>query len=976
MLYGRNDEQARISSLLSEAREHGRSGALLLRGEAGIGKSALLTEAARLLPADGPPHVLRVTGIEAESDIAYAGLNQLLWPVRDRLNVLPPPQAAALRSALGGPDTAPAEPGRDRFTTGLAVLTLFADLAGENGPVLILVDDAQWLDTATSEALLFAARRLAAEGVVMLFASRDDVFTGTGLPELRLERLARGDAERLLAARDLTPTRRARVIREAAGNPLALQELGAAGTRLVDGPDPLPVADRVLASFRAQIGRLPERTRLMLLITAAEGRGHMPTQLNAAHSLGVDLADLEEAERARLVAVTGRSIAFRHPLIRAASYHGAPAARRITVHQALADTADDPDCRARHRASAAMAPDEDVAAELQDAAERARRRVAYATAAALYRQAADLTPVPDMRAERLGTAASLVLQAGRLDEAEDLAVQAEKLTTDPAGPARLARVHAAVEYERGDPRAASRMMVDNAAVAAPDERAAMLRTGAVYGWTSGELPAVLRAAELLPGDRMVSGLALLARGDHAHGLPLLTQLVAEIRDGRVHRDDASDHTHFLGDHTHAASDHSPAPGDHAVGAASLARGLGDHVLGSGGPDLGPGDRIQGAVAAGHGSGSLAPDTANRLRGAGHDVLGVGDLVRGAQLALIIGADEAALELAAAEVAHSRRHGLIGALPNILQTLAQAQIAAGRHADAEATVAEAIALARDTGRPHREGRLGAVLSRVAAIEGDEARLRELIAPLVIAGAPPARGGLADSALALLDLGLGRYDDALRRLDEIAHGPRRHSTGSMVSAADHVEAAVRSGRPELAHAPFERFRAWAEAGRQTWALAVALHCEALLTDSEEPYARAVQLHEQSTRPFERARTELLYGEWLRRARRRSDARVPLRSAVEIFESLRATPWLDRARAELRATGEAGPSVPTAPDLLDRLTPQELQVVRMAAEGTSSREIASQLFLSPRTVEYHLYKAYPKLGISSRKELSRLSLEPATT
>ncbi|TDB84494.1 helix-turn-helix transcriptional regulator, partial [Actinomadura sp. 7K534] len=348
---------------------------------------------------------------------------------------------------------------------------------------------------------------------------------------------------------------------------------------------------------------------------------------------------------------------------------------------------------------------------------------------------------------------------------------------------------------------------------------------------------------------------------------------------------------------------------------------------------------------------------------------VGDRVRGAQVALIIGADEAALELAAAEVAYSRRHGLIGALPNVLQTLAQAQIAVGRHADAEAAVAEAIALARDTGRPHREGRLGAVLARPAAIEGDEARLRELIAKT-----PPPGDGLAASALALLDLGLGRYDDALRRLEELANGHQRHSAASVTAIPDQVEAAVRSGQLDLARTVFARFRTWAEAGGQTWALAVSLRCKALLTDDEEPYARAVQLHERSTRPFERARTELLYGEWLRRARRRSDARTPLRSAAEIFERLRAAPWLDRTRAELRATGESGPAVPTAPDLLDRLTPQELQVVRLAASGTSSREIAAQLFLSPRTVEYHLYKAYPKLGISSRKELANLALEPA--
>ncbi|SPT51129.1 ATP-binding protein [Actinomadura madurae] len=863
MLYGRNDEQARISSLIDKARDHRRSGVLVLRGEAGIGKSALLAQA-----ADRVPRALRVTGIEAESGIAFAGLNQLLWPVRDRLDALPAPQAAALRSALGE-----TSPGHDRFTTGLAVLTLLADLADADGPVVAVVDDAQWLDTATAEALLFAARRLAAEGVVMLFAARDDAFAATGLPELRLGRLPRADAERLLAARDLAPIVRDRVVREAAGNPLALHEFAAADARRRDDARPLPVTDRVLGAFQAQIGRLPEGTRLMLLIAAAEGRGHMPSLLGAASTFGVGLADLEEAERARLVEVSGRTIAFRHPLIRAAAYQGAVAARRLAVHRALAESADDMDCRARHRASAALGPDEDVAAELEDAAVRARCRTGYGTAAALYRQAADLTPDPPARAARLGAAADLVLLAGRLDEAEELAVQAEGLGPAPADRARLGRVHAAVEYERGDPRAAARRMVDRAA---GDDRAAMLRTGAMYGWTSGELPAVLRAAELLPDDPAVCGLALLARGDHAGGAPLLAGPVAEALDG------------------------------------------------------------------------------------------TGDRVRGAQLALIVGDDAAALELAAAEVADGRRHGRIGELPNVLQVQAQTQIAAGLHADAEATVAEAIALARDTGRPHREGRLRAVLARVAAIEGDEARLRELIAH-----APSSAGGIADSALALLDLGLGRHDDALRRLEEISRGHHRH--GSLLSAADQVEAAVRTGAMDVAREAHSRFSAWAEAVKQPWALAVSLHCEALLSDSEEPFVQAVRLHEQSGRPFERARTELLYGEFLRRSRRRADARGPLRSAVSIFERLRAAPWLDRARAELRATGESGTSVPTAPDLLDRLTPQELQVVRLAASGTSSREIAAQLFLSPRTVEYHLYKAYPKLGISSRKELSRLTLEP---
>ncbi|MFC4055651.1 LuxR C-terminal-related transcriptional regulator [Actinomadura syzygii] len=539
----------------------------------------------------------------------------------------------------------------------------------------------------------------------------------------------------------------------------------------------------------------------------------------------------------------------------------------------------------------------------------------YATAAALYRQAADLTPAPHARAGRLSAAAALILRAGRLDEAEELAAQAEKLTDDPAAWARLARVHATVEHERGDPRAASRMMVDHAANASPAERAAMLRTGAVYGWTSGELPAVLRAAELLPDDRTIRGLSLLASGDHATGIPLLAQLVTETRTT------------------------TPEGPLHAPNTPPPAECVNDEPPGAGEP--------------------VADEKEAGFDGGGR--------LRGAQLALVIGADEAALELAAAEVAHHRRHGLVGALPNVLRTLAEAQIAMGLHADAEATVAEAVALARDTGLPHRAAGLGAVLARVAAIEGDESRLRELLA-----GAP--RGELAECSLALLDLGLGRFDDALRRLERMASGPRRHGTGSMMAAADQVEAAVRLGQDDRAHEAHERFRAWAEAARQPWALAVALHCEALLSDSGELYERAVRLHEESTRPFEKARTELLYGEWLRRARRRSEARVPLRSAKETFERLRAAPWLERARAELRATGESGPSVPTAPDLLARLTPQELQVVRLAATGTNSREIAAQLFLSPRTVEYHLYKAYPKLGISSRKELAQLTLDTA--
>ncbi|MBG6093213.1 DNA-binding CsgD family transcriptional regulator [Actinomadura viridis] len=910
--------------MIADARDHRRSRALVLRGEAGIGKSALLEWAVGQGPwagdgrAGGAERLLRATGFEAEEDIAFGGLNQVLWPVRARLDDLPGPQGAALRTALALPAaTAGAGAGRghDRFAAGLAVLTLLADLA-EDGPVLCLVDDAQWLDTASAEALVFAARRLAAEGVVMLFAAREEGFAaGGGLEELWLGRLGRDDAERLLAQRDGVPaTVRERIIHESEGNPLALIELCPPAAPEAGTTAPLPLADRVTATFRERIDRLPERTRLMLLLASAEGRGHLPTVLAAGAVLGAGLADLEDAERARLVEVTGSWIGFRHPLIRAAAYQGTVAARRLEAHRALAASATDPDCGVRHAAAAATAPDEDVAARLERSAERARDRTGYGTAARLYRQAADLSPERRGRARRLGAAATASLQAGRIEDARELAEAAGPDTADPAERNGLVRVRAAVEFECGDPLTAARMLVDHAALAGTgDDVQGMLRTGAAYAWMAGETSVLCRAARLLPSaDKGVHGMARLVGGDYEAGLPLLNGLIEAARSG------------------HGAGTGAPASGDDRM------------------------EAVQAVLAA-----------------------------------LIVGDDEGALELAAAEAAYCRRHGLAGALPNVLEVLARAQVAAGLHRDAEATVAEAADLARDTGAWRRAGRLGTVPARIAAIEGDRARLTAL---LEAAGGPPDAAAVA--ALGLLDLGLGRYEEALRGLEEITLHPHRHTADVMVAAADQIEAAVRAGRPDRARPPYERLRAWADAGGRPWAAAVALRSQALLSDSEdaarEPFEEALRLHEEAVRaagqggrPFEKARTELLYGEWLRRARRRSDARVPLRSALETFERLNAAPWAERARAELRATGGNGQPAPAheralADDLPARLTPQELQVVRLAADGVSSREIAAQLFLSPRTVEYHLYKAYPKLGVASRKELSRLreELEPART
>ncbi|MEW1759388.1 AAA family ATPase [Streptomyces cyaneofuscatus] len=912
VLYGRSAEQERLARLLAEARA-GRSGALLLRGEAGIGKTALLDWLAGRAAAqahgdarsDGREvRVLRVTGVEPEADLAFGGLVQLLWPVQDRLNALPAPQAAALRAVLG---TGREQRGPDRFLTGLAVLTVLADLA-EDGPLLCLVDDAQWLDRATAEALLFAARRLAAEGVAMVLAGReDDGFTAPGIPELTLPRLDFEDSSRLLADRGRAPALHSQIITESAGNPLALIEFDAARSDQPHQHAPLPVADRVSSAFRARIGGLPERTRLMMLIAAAEGRGDLPLLLRASELLGVDLGDLAEAERTGLMYVMGGAVTFRHPLIASATYQGAVLARRIAVHRALAEAATDPDCRARHLLAVATGPDQEAALELAAAAGRARGRTAYAAASGLFGQAARLTTDRRQRASWLAEAAALALAAGHAAQADRLAQEAgeladglvDGLADDPAAGARVASVRAAVTFELGDRSEAAHGLLarlgnaapNTAPNTAPPEASGLLRTAAAYGWLAGDADAVRTAAARLAtaasaADPLVEGLERLCEDDAEHGLPLLTRFLEGRPDTTGPRD---------------------ADEEQAVRMLALTCGL------------------------------------------------------------LLGDDEAAHALASAEVRRCRSQALIGQLPYALDVLAQTHLLAGHHRDAEAAVTEAEEIARDTGMHRRLVRLGAVRARMAAIEGDARRVRELAD-----ATPPALRTGVDCALVLLDLGLGDFGSALSRLDPPPPGPDRYTWLSLSTAADQIEAAVRLGQPERAEEAMRHCESWARATTAPWAQAVALRCRALIDDRPEPYAQALHLHEKGGRPFERARTELLYGEWLRRARRPNEARDVLRSALATFERLRAEPWLRRAAAELRASGERRVAARTpAENPIDRLTPQELQVVRLARGGSSSREIAAQLFLSRRTVEHHLYKAYPKLGVGSRRELARLDL-----
>lgn len=889
MLHGRSAELAVVDGLLADARA-GRSGVLVVRGEAGIGKSALLAHTG-VSAAAGGFRILRGTAIESESVVPFAGLSLILGGVVDRLDSLPPNQSAALRSALG---LAPPDGGAC-YLIGLAVLTLLADLA-EQGPVLCLVDDAHWLDEGSMHALVFAARRLQAEGIAIVFAARDlhaPPFPAPGLPELRLTGLTPEDATALLEehAADLPRYVRDQIAREARGNPLALLELPAAqreghlpsahGYRVAA----LPTHSRIQQTFADRIGALPERTRTLLLVAAADDTGDPGVVFKAAGLLGASVDDLEVAEHRQLLRSDEGRLTFRHPLIRTAAYQSASLVRRLAVHKALADVVDDAHRSAWHLAAATTEPDEDVAAALARTAEDARGRGGYIAVASAYQRAADLSPDPAQRGHRFAAAAGAAGAAGQFDRAAAFAEQAWELLPDHVDKARVARIQARLAGEQGRLAQASQQLVRAAMCARktePDLAGEMLFFAAQHSWAGRDLDAV-RAIAALAAD--------LPGADDTR----LTEQAATGLDG------------------------TDVPG----GMAALRALLGSRYV------AGPEHAIN------------------------------------AWWYLVLGDDRAAYDWAAQLAHHSRAQGALGVLPRALAYLARGRLHLGQHRDARAAAEEGMRIAADIGQEFSVGFLASVLAELAAIEGDDVRCSELVATLT--GGPP-QSVRAACALALLDLGSGRHDAVLDRLADVAAGA--HRLYAISSLPDLVEAAVRTGKHATAEDAAAWYDEWARGTGQQWAQGVAARCRALLTDDEQWFTRAVDLHRADAgRPFERARTELVYGEWLRRARRKSDARTHLRSASDVFERLGATPWANRARTELRATGESR-AVP-GPDPLSTLTAQELQVVRLAAEGLTNRDIGAQLFLSPRTVGYHLYKAYPKLGVTSRTALTRLSL-----
>ncbi|HET7855592.1 MAG TPA: AAA family ATPase [Gaiellaceae bacterium] len=907
-LIGRGEETARVATLLAEA-QRGQSRALLVRGEAGIGKSSLLRYA---VEQAGGMIVLQARGVESESELAFAGLGDLFRPVVDHLVQLPEPQAAALAGALG---LTPPVAG-DRFTICAGTLNLLAAVA-EVAPVLAIVDDAQWLDTSSAEALLFAARRLDSEGVALLLGIREGeacAFSASGLDELVLVGLKREHARELLSRRlehEAAPEVVERLVRDTQGNPLALVELPPllsegqlAGSEPME--DPLPAAPALERAFLRQIEALDAETRGSLLVAATSESGELDVIGGALEVLGLDSRALEPAEEAGLISVERDVLEFRHPLLRAAVYHSATGAARRQAHDALARTAagERTDRRAWHLAAAAAELDEEVASALEQAALEARERGGHAEAALALERAARLTVDEGEQARRLFEAADDTRIAGRAGRALDLLERALAATKEPDGRARIQHLRGAIEMWSGAPMDAHRLLVEEAAGVGeldPGKAARMLTDAAWASLMAGDIRAGVETAERAQAP--------------AANASSTTQI-------------------------------------HAAGVLGVALLLSGRT-----PDAFPLlERFQPLLEAA-------------------DFGRVRQLVTPAQVLTWIEEYDLARRLFTQMIDASRRQSALAYLPYPLAGLSELDFRTGNWAAAAAGAAEAIRIAEETGQLVTHAFSLVCLARVDAGMGREedcrvriARARE-IAPSEI-GAIVA---YAISTLGFLELGLGRSEDALAYLELLARQVRRRGLEDPAVvqwAPDLIEAHMRAGNADDAARELEVFARQAERTQRNWALAAAARCRGLLASDdefEESFAPAIELHARTPTPFEQARTELCLGERLRRSRRRTDARVPLGAALETFERLGAEPWAERARVELAASGEAARRPHTSAS--NQLTPQELQVALAVGKGATNREAGAALFLSPRTVETHLGRIYRKLDIRSRTDLARL-------
>jgi DNA-binding CsgD family transcriptional regulator/tetratricopeptide (TPR) repeat protein len=881
MLLGRERELREIAQLLDEARS-GRSGALALVGEPGIGKSALLDAAAA--SAEGM-RVLRARGVVSESQIPFAGLFELLRPALDSLRAIPKPQADALESALA---LRPAH-ADDRFAVGAATLSLLAVYADER-PALVLVDDVQWLDGSSADALLFAVRRLLAEPIAVLLAARPDEpspLAGAGLPTLAVEGLDADAAARLLGS--AAPDVAARLHRETGGNPLALLELAGGNLpELVPGV-PVPVVTSVAQAYVQRAAALPPATRRALVLASATDRGDLALLARAGSALGVAVADLDPATAAGLVALQSARLEFRHPLARSAIYGAAPPELRRDVHRALAGGLPDADAdrRAWHLALAAAGPDEAASSALSQAALRAQERSAYDVASQAYERAGRLA-VDDLRRDTLlHRAAEAAWLGGLADRAVALVEEAGE------GPSHL-RGHIALR--RGPLHTAFELLLAAAEDAPPRDAAVMLAEAAESAFYAADADAILEC------------------GARARALAA----------------DGSSRTAFFG---------------------AIADGMADVVAGTG-------ER-----------GSAAIREAMRVLEESDELRGDPRLLVWAAIGLLFLREGAAAhDVVDAVVAAARRRAAVGVLPHLLTHVSIQDATTDRWVEAQAGFDEAIRLARETGQDVVRA---AALARLAWLEArlgkDEACVRHAEEALSLARERDARlcEIWALAALGELELVRGRLDEARVRVADrqAVIDERRIADVDILPAPDAVEIAVRLGDDAADTAT--AFARAAEAKGQPWSRARAERTLALVTDDwERHFEQALRFHEQTADAFERARTALAYGARLRRAGQRVRARELLRAAHDAFDALGAEPWAEQARTELAATGETARR--RVASGLDELTPQELQISLLLAEGKTTRETAAALFLSPKTIEYHLRNVYRKLAIHSRDEL----------
>jgi DNA-binding CsgD family transcriptional regulator len=839
-------------------------------------------------------------------------LHQLLRPALGQLDALPAPQGNALRSALGLADG----PDRERFLVFAACLTLLSELA-ERRPVLCLVDDAHWLDAASADAVRFVARRLDAEGIVMLFGVREgheSSFEAPDLQWLRLSGLDPAAAAALLSHTgfDASDDVLRQLFAETRGNALALLEVPAAlsHAQLAGSeplPETLPLTERVERLFLARVRELPPDVQRLLLIAAADDTERVSVVRRAAGGEIAGGAALDAAESAGLLSVRGSHLEFRHPLVRSAVYGAATSRDRQAAHraiaEALADDTEHVDRRAWHLAAAAVDPDDDVVNALDEAALRAEQRAAYGVAARAHERAADLSRDDDARARRLAAAAQAATAAGADDQAVSLAERALAHTADVVARADMHHVLALEIARRGRPASASALLVEAAKEVAEQQPAKALLLLLDGAWAASEgadrvsqleigrlarelAPRVDDAASRLSAD-LLAGLDATLAGDSAEAVPLLRRAIEAAEGSNEPR----------------------------------------HV-------------VWGGVAS-----------------------------------LWLGDDAAAERLLERSAALCRARGTFGILASVLGALSLQHLLAQQYDQAAIASRDALAFVRDVGAENLAALPLAVQACIAAIHGDDdvaTQTSNQVLDYAAAHGMPLAASRPVWALALVDLGRGRWSEAASRLESL--DPRRLAAVIgyvMQTFPDRIEAHVRAGDLDAAATALAALEAWAETRPSArWLERRVTSCRALLTSGDEASAlyEAALAVDASGRPFDVARIHLLYGEHLRRERRRSDSRVQLRVALESFERLRAEPWSERARVELRASGETARK--RDPSTTAHLTPQEVQIARLVSEGLSNKEVAAQLFLSPRTIDSHLRNIFGKLAITSRTQLARLS------